>query len=171
MKEIDISQIQGFLVGQVIAATIGALLLLVDEFAGFYYSIYYTRTQVWGYVYLGSGVLPTILILVGVGGLLFALNSAVKTMKMKGKADAKLVEENALNSIRGGVLTSGLAFISALIFIVVTVLEGTEEWWLGGGFYGAFLGGLFVVIFGKLILDRITPGIDLKDLWNKIIRL
>jgi len=65
MKGFDTSRVQGFLVGQVIAASVGILMLLVDDFGGFYYRDYYNHIDVYGYVYLGSGVLSTVLILLG----------------------------------------------------------------------------------------------------------
>lgn len=93
-EKIDTSQIQGYLVGQVIASFIGALLLLIGDFAGYYYSNYYIRSQTWGDIYLGSGFLATILILIGAGGLLFSLFFVVKTLRLKNEASISLVKKN-----------------------------------------------------------------------------
>lgn len=154
----DISKIKTYLFGQVLVAFIGALLLLLDDFAGFYYRDYYNHIDVWGYIYLGSGFLGSVLILIGVGGLLFSLYFAVKTLRLKGKASISEIKKNTRNSIKGGMLTAGLAIISGLIFVIDNVIEGTQEWWLDSGFYGALISGLLIVFFGKIILNKINSG-------------
>lgn len=158
MEKIDTSKIQGYLVGQVIASFVGALLLLVSDFAGYYYSNYYIRTQTWGDIYLGSGFLATVLILIGAGGLLLSLFFAVKTLRLKNEVSISLVKKNAKISIIGGIFTTGLAGIGGLVFIIVNIIDETEEWWLDAGFYGAFIGGLLVIFFGKMILNKIKSN-------------
>lgn len=155
MKKIRISQIHGYLVGQAILAFIGALLLLVDDFAGYYYRDYYNHIDVWGDIYLGSDFLGSVLILIGIGSLSFSLYFAVKTLRLKNEVPVSLVKENVKKSIKGGIFAAGLAGISALIFIISNVIEQTQEWWLDSGFYGAFIGGLLVAYFGKMIIDSI----------------
>ena len=142
---------QGYLVGQVIASSSGALLLAVENFGGFYYRDDYAH--VYGYVYLGSGFLPTILILLGIGGLLFALAAAVRNLKAKEGESAALFKENTMKSIQGAGFTAILAAVGAVVFIVSSI---DTEWWLDGGFYGAFIGGLLTYYFGKQMLENIV---------------
>jgi len=59
------SEVNGFLIGQIIVAVIGALILLVDDFAGYYYNDSYNGIQVWGYVSLGSGFFTSVLVIFG----------------------------------------------------------------------------------------------------------
>ncbi len=154
-EKIDTSKIQGYLVGQVIVSVVGALLLLIGDFAGFYYSNYYIRSQTWGDIYFGSGFLATMLIIIGAGGLLFSLFFAVKTLRLKNKVSISLVKKNVKKSIIGGIFTAGLAGIGGLVFIISNVIDETEEWWLDSGFYGAFIGGLLVAFFGIAILNKV----------------
>ncbi len=154
-EKINTSRIRGYLVGQVIASFIGALLLLIDDFAGYYYSNYYIRSHTWGDIYFGSGFLATTLIIIGAGGLLFSLFFAVKTLKLKNEASISLIKKNVKKSIMGGIFTAGLAWIGGLVFIITNVIDETEEWWLDLGFYGAFIGGLLVAFFGIVILNKV----------------
>lgn len=153
MDKIDTSNFQGYLVGQVIAASVGVLLLAVGDFGGFYYRDYYTHVETNGYIYLGSGFLSTILILLGIGGLLIALRAAIKSLQAK-DASPTLLRENAQRAVKGAGFTAALATLGALVLALNSTLEGIE-WWLDSGFYGAFAGGLLTVFFGRLMLNKI----------------
>ena len=61
----------GFLIGQIIVSVIGALVLLVGDFAGYYYNDAYNGIQVWGYVSLGSGFFTSVLVILGAVLLLY----------------------------------------------------------------------------------------------------
>lgn len=152
MNDYDVSKFQGYLVGQVIASSIGALLLALEDFSGFYFRNDYLHTETYGYIYLGSGLLSSVLILLGIGGLLIALKAAVESLKAKENASIDLIRENAMRSIQGAGFTAALAAVGALIFILSSL---DTEWWLDGGFYGAFIGGLLTYYFGKQILENI----------------
>ncbi|MCK5157534.1 MAG: hypothetical protein KAR08_00125 [Candidatus Heimdallarchaeota archaeon] len=112
-----------------------------------------TRVEVWGYIYLGSGILASVLILAGMAGLLVALMAAVNSLKAKGNLTADLLKQNAHRSIMAAGFTASLAMLGAMIFAVISMVEGTD-WWLDSGFYGAFIGGLLTVFFGKMISWR-----------------
>ncbi len=84
MEKVEVSQFQGLLVGQIIASAVGALLLAVSDFGGYYYMNYYAGIRVWGYIYLGSGILASVMILAGMAGLLVALMAAADSLKAKG---------------------------------------------------------------------------------------
>lgn len=143
------SKFQTDLMGQAIASLIGALLLALDDFSGFYYYDYYLKLEVWGWVYLGSGIIPSILILFGMGGLLYSLKASVTSLRTEDITPEKL-KENTEQSIRGAAFTAVLAFVGAIVFALSSL---DTDWWLGGGFYGAFLGGLVTVYLGKRVLD------------------
>ncbi len=149
----EISKIKGYLVSQVVLASLGAFLLLFEDFAGYYYRDYYNHIDVWGDIYLGSGFLGSFLILIGAGSLLYSLYFSVKTLRLK-EASLSLIKENVKKSIKGGVFAAGLAGISALVFIIDNIVSGTQEWWLDSGFYGAFIAGVLIAYFGKMIISE-----------------
>lgn len=150
---VKISKIKSYLVAQAVVAALGAFLLVFDDFAGYYYRDYYNHIDVWGDIYLGSGFLGSVLILIGAGSLLYSLYFSVKTLKLK-EASASLVKKNVKKSIKGGFVAAGLAGISAIVFVIDNVISGTQEWWLDTGFYGAFIGGILVIYLGKKIISE-----------------
>ena len=153
MEKVNASQFQGLLVGQIIASAVGALLLAISDFGGYYYMNYYAGIRVWGYIYLGSGILASVLILAGMAGFLVALMAAVDNLKAKENLTAELLMKNARRSIMAAGFTAALATLGAIFFAVTSMSEGTD-WWLDSGFYGAFIGGLLTVFFGKMITWR-----------------
>lgn len=155
MDKVDSSQFQGYLVGQVIAASVGALLLALEDFGGFYSRNYYLGVETYGYIYLGSGVLTTVLILMGLAGLLISFRAAVISLQAKDSATFEMLEHNARTSMKGAGFTVLLSALGAIVFAISSTIDEID-WWLDGGFYGAFIGGLLVFFFGKLILDRIN---------------
>ena len=151
MGNVDTSQYQGFLIGQIIAAVVGTILLIADDFAGYFVGGYYVRT--WAYISFGSTIPATLIILVGIGGLLFALYYAVQSLQAKEDMSPMTLLENTRRSMMGGAFTAALAGIGALVFILTSL--DTDEWWLSGGFYGGFFGGLLIAVFAKLMLDKL----------------
>lgn len=114
---------------------------------------YYSGIGVWGYIYLGSGILTSVLILAGMAGLLVALMAAANSLKAKEDLTADQLKQNAHTSIIAAGFTASLAMLGAMVFAVTSMVEGTD-WWLDSGFYGAFIGGLLTVFFGKMISRR-----------------
>ena len=138
---------------QTIALLIALALLLFADFAGAYYgtsSTYRSGTRYdvstdrydpvysttygseYEFVRLGSGVINTVLILLGAGALLYALKASIR-------GDAKVANKGALFAV-------GLAAVGAVMF-VITYRDATE-WWLDAGFYGTFFGGLVAIYYG-----------------------
>ncbi len=154
MDKIDSSQFQGLLVGQVITASVGALLLAFEDFAGFYYGNYYIGVETYGHIHLGSGILTTFLILLGLAGLLISLRAAINSLQAKDNATPEQLEHNARITIKAAGFTALLAAIGGIVFAISSSIDEID-WWLDAGFYGAFIGGLLTVFFGMLILDRI----------------
>ncbi len=150
MGKVDTSQYQGHLIGQIIAAVVGSIMLVADDFAGYYVGGYSVRT--WAYINLRSAI-PAFFILIGIGGLVFALYYAVQSLQAKDDMSPMTLIENTKRSMMGGAFTAALAGVGALVFILTSL--DTDEWWLGGGFYGAFFGGLLIAVFAKLMLDKI----------------
>lgn len=137
---------QGYLVAQLVLAAVAIAMLAFGEFGGYYYRTY-PGVDVWGSVHLGSGVIASVLILAGVGGLAVAGRAALATLRAADVADAELRAREG-RAMRAAGATAGLAALGALA-LAVTNLD--NEWWLGTGFYGAFVGGLLVAGLAYLV--------------------
>ncbi len=153
MKEIKTSEIQGYLVGQVIVGIIGSLLLLFDDFAGYYYYDYYNRMQEWGYIYLGSGFFSGVLIILMVIVILSVVYSAYKIMREKSVSE-NLLKAHSKKSIMRGIFVVAVAFIGGAVFAISNIVDGSE-WWFDAGFYASMVSGLLFLFFGKQMLNKI----------------
>ena len=141
---------------QTFALAIALILLVVFDFAGAFYgssstyrsgSRYDVSTDRYDPVYrttyssefefvrLGAGLVNTVLILVGIGALLYALNASIK-------GDIKKANNGAKFAV-------GLAVAGAIMF-AVTYRDATD-WWFDAGFYGTFFGGLTAVYAGNRV--------------------
>jgi hypothetical protein len=139
---------------QTFALAIALVLLVVFDFAGAYYgssstyrsgSRYDVSTDRYDPVYrttydsefefvrLGSGPVNTVMILLGIGALLYGLKNAIK-------GDVKKANKGAKFAV-------GLAVVGAVMF-VITYGDATD-WWFDAGFYGTFFGGLVAVYAGN----------------------
>lgn len=139
---------------QTIALAIALILLIVFDFAGAFYGssstyrsgsrydvstdrydpVYRTTySQEFEFVRLGSGVINTVMILLGIGALLYALNFSIK-------GDVKKANKGAKFAV-------ALAIVGAIMF-VITYGDATD-WWFDAGFYGVFFGGLVAIYTGN----------------------
>jgi len=147
------NEANSFLIGQIIVAVIGALVLLVNDFAGYYYNDAYNGIQVWGYVSIGSGFFTTTLIILGAGLLLYPAYSAYKILKAKEISKNELIK-HAKTSFKFGIFAVAISTIGALIFVITNVINETQEWWLGSGFYAIFIAGVLISFLGKIMRDK-----------------
>ena len=147
---------QGYLVAQLVIAAAGILALALGDFGGFYYRAG-GAADVYGYVYLGSGVLASVLILLGMAGLGVAVVAAYRSLRAE-ETTPETVAQHADRSVRGAGFTVGLAAVGG---VALAVSNWDVEWWLDVGFYAAFFGGLAVVWLGRLLGDAIEE--DLED--------
>jgi hypothetical protein len=138
---------QGLLVGQLIAAVVGVVLLLFSDFNGYYYRE--AGVEVYGYFYFGSGVVSTLVIGAAIAGLAVAAMVAVRALRNA------YPNEAAMRSAAGQAqLGAGLAAALALVGGVVAAIDGIlsdMDWWLDGGFYGALFGGALAVFFARRV--------------------
>lgn len=148
----DISKIKLYLSLQSLAALAGIVTLFLFEFAGFYYYDAYYKMDVWGYSRMFAGAIPTLMMLIGVAGLVYSIYYTGKTLKLGSKAKVNEIEENTKKSIRGGYLAAALAAIGGIVFVIGSY---KAAWWFGPGFYGGLIGGVAVVYLGKRILKKI----------------
>jgi hypothetical protein len=150
--KLETSEYQGILIGQIIVGFLGGLLLLLDDFAGWYHAGY--RYEEWGDIYFGSGILASIFLFSMTLLLFNVAYSAVKIIKVK-KIDSKELKTHCANSKRNGIIVAAICFVAGVIFVVSNIIDETEEWWLDTGFFAGIIGGIALVLLARLILSKI----------------
>jgi len=155
MDKFDSSQFKGYLLVQAVASGIGFLLLAVADFGGFYYRDYYYHTDNYGYFYLGSDILTTVLILIGLAGLLISLIATIRSLLAKDNITPEMLEYNSRKASTYAGFTAFLSIISAIILGISFTIDGLVWWW-GPGFYGSFIGGFLTVFLSKKILEKLN---------------
>ena len=132
-----------FYVGALITSLVGAFLLVLEDFAGWYNYGYYVES--WGWIGLNFDTpLAVVLILFVVFILLYTSFISIRGLRLKG--------EMSKRTIRYGLYASALAFaivaLGAIVFAVSILESEPSEWWFGAGFYGGFFGsGLTALLF------------------------
>ena len=102
------------------------------------------------YVRLGSGVVESIMILLGLGAFGYALKASFESYNAAGVGSIESIKVDTEKSIIGAKFAVALSVFGAVMFIIM--YNDANEWWLDSGFYGAFIGGLLAIYFGKRII-------------------
>lgn len=143
------SRFRSYLTVQMAAAAIAAVMLVFMDFGGFHYDDRHGDVQ--EYVFFGSGAIPTALICLGAGGLAVAFANALRLLKKK-EVSAKELGTRLRLSDCGAVFASVLVTAGALVLIAT---NWNADWWLDGGFFGAFIGGWLLVFVIRLMRRHI----------------
>ena len=128
-----------------IFSTAGAILLLITDFAGYYWYSYYGPSEGWVWIYADASVLSFIIFFMAASLLFFCTFVSLSViLRLGGKEIAAPVEEEKL--INYGVIA---CYILGTICIVgaltVAIIAWTEDvaWvdvWLSAGFFGGLIG-------------------------------
>jgi hypothetical protein len=140
------------MVGAIITSLVGAIMLIVGEFAGAYWSNYYTHG--WVYVGLFSGLGAALILVVLALGLLITTYIAFTGLK------APLpVSRLRMGFILSTVVTVSV-FVAGLIFVGYAIANEWNQWWIGPGGWGGLFGGLLTALFFYMALRqaRATPA-------------
>ena len=140
---------------QIILSIIAILSILFGDFAGWYNGDYYNKIYQEGYIYLGSGILTTAVMLV----ILSLLAKTIRTLldirrdeEMKNTIMLKKIENIIIyNSIN---LT--IVVFSATLFVASVIESDTEEWWLDIAFIAPFVASTAIIILSKKIKNKLT---------------
>jgi hypothetical protein len=154
VEKVDKSQIQGFLTGQLIITLIGGLLLIISDFAGFYHYDYYNKIEKWGSVYLGSGFISSLLIVVTAIGLFLSAWYSFQIMKNDSLTTEKILTLEA-NVEKILLVSMSITVAGGLIFAASEIITQTQEWWFDAGFYGALVGSGMGMVFAKQISAKV----------------
>jgi len=130
---------------QIILALIAILLLLTEDFGGYYQYGYYQRT--WGYIYFGSGIFTVFFGSILVVGLLVIVYAGYKRALAPSAEDAAKYARLTLYS---GLFVGGLALIGGVAFAASMLWEDVTEWWFDMAFYGPLVGGFLSAWIGWL---------------------
>jgi len=127
-------------VGALIGSGVGALLLMLTDFGGWYSYDSYYGIETWGYIGIHS---PTTLIGVFFFALPFIYCSYVS---LKGARDPNALTRR---TVHGAFVVSVVGVVLILLAAVVFVIAVSEadDWWFDAGFYGSLIGGLLTVVF------------------------
>ena len=126
-----------FFIGSLITSVVGSIMLLADDFGGWYYQISYGGTQVdrYGSVGLWSVYFPVILVLAGV--LLYGTYVSYLGLRPGSPAPSRNIVRRAY---LGAVGVFVVMIMAALAFNLIMVAQDLEDWWLDAGFYGGIIG-------------------------------
>ncbi|MBR9680204.1 MAG: hypothetical protein GOU98_00045 [Candidatus Altiarchaeota archaeon] len=138
-----------YFMAQVIVGILASILIFLSDFGGYYYRDGYNHLDVWGYIYFGSGVLPSILMLLAIFGLLFPLKEAKVFLKAK-KVNENKVYKYLTKSKHFALFTVALSVMGA---VILGLTSWGIDWWLDTSFYAAFFGGLLLVFINKLFFE------------------
>ncbi len=147
------NNLNAFFVGSLIASAVGAVMLLVDDFGGWYYQISYAGvlTDRYGSIGLISVYFPVLAVLAA--ALLYSGYVSYIALRSDDSGPSASLVRRAYNS---SVAAFGATAALAVIFAIIMSTQDVEDWWLGGGFYGAAVGSVFSAILLKLGLNKIA---------------
>ena len=136
-----------FFAGALISSLVGAILMLVIDFGGFYsYS-----GSFYGYIYAGFNTTTGILIIIMAILIIYCTIISFVGLRYPDKVPTP-------NILRSGFYSSAIVLIISIIGGVVFEVEMAEadytSWWLDAGFYGAIIGSLLTAIFFYLALRQ-----------------
>ncbi len=133
MSSVNSSNYMGVFIGSLI----GGIMLLVGEFAGWYYYDYYNGYREWGSVGAFSG-LGFLLLGPLSGALLYVAYLSYNATKVEPLED----QVELMYKISRIVFVVVIA--GALVFIALA--SDNDDWWFGPGFYGGAIGSLISVL-------------------------
>jgi len=122
-------------VGSLITSVVGAILLIFEDFAGWYNYGYYVES--WGYVGLYAETPLTAFVIILVAASLFYCSFiSLQGLRTPSKVSKQKVKLGLILSIFALVIV----LLGATAFIVTILEDEPSDWWFDAGFYGGFLG-------------------------------
>ncbi len=139
--------VTSYLTGALIAATVGGIMLVASDFAGWYYRVPYGEVMVdrYGAVGLFS---PYFVVFAAFAVFLFyAAYVSYQGLRTGGDSVPRAALERAY---RGTAAVFAGCVLGAVVFVVLVVLQDTEDWWLDAGFYGGAVGSGLTALFLRM---------------------
>ena len=132
-------------VGSLITSVIGAALLLIGDFSGWYWQNYYLGVREWGWINPFNHILASPFLLVAIGLLVFC--AYISYLGVNGN----LSNHYANLGIFAALGAIGAQLFVFLIFAIMMIIDDTE-WWADLGFWGGVIGGALTL--GLLYMAR-----------------
>lgn len=136
-------------VGSITSSLIAAILIILEDFGGWY--SYYSYAEQWAWVGFSLTSPLGFVVFGAAAGILFFC-SYVSYLKLASKP----VPRNWLQKAFFG--SAGISVLSILgggYFIVDMILSNPTDWWLGPAFYAGVIGGGLTAVFFHLALKEV----------------
>ncbi|MFX0084679.1 MAG: hypothetical protein ACFFAU_03315 [Candidatus Hodarchaeota archaeon] len=134
-----------FYFGSLITSILGAILIVLFDFAGWYNYDSYNAVESWGYVDFSLQNLLVFPIILIIAGCLFycaylsyiGLSSSVK----------RLDEQQLQFGLITALIALVIVLFGGIIFIIVMLMDEPTNWWFDIGFFGSIIGSGLTLIF------------------------
>ena len=145
--------LNAFFVGSLIASVVGAVMLLADDFGGWFFQTTYAGVPLDRYGSIGLVTVYSPIVAVLAAAMLYSGYVSYVVLRSDDSGPSAVSVRRAYNS---SVAAFGATAALAVIFAIVMSTQDVEEWWLGGGFYGAAVGSVLSGVLLKLGLNKIA---------------
>lgn len=136
-------------IGSLISSLIAALIILLDDFGGWY--SYYSYAESWTWVGFSLDSLVGFLVFGAAAGVLLFC-SYVSYLKLASKP---VPTDWLQKAFFGSASVAALAILGGGYFIVDMIITNPTDWWLGTAFYAGVLGGGLTAAFFHLALKEV----------------
>lgn len=126
---------------QIVINIIAITLILFTDFAGWYHYNYYAKFSQEGYIYLGSGIVSTLILTAMI--ILLASNTKAAYANLKNTTH----KQKHLITYTKIALTTTI--IAGLTFAIDCMSTETQEWWFGPAFYGLIIAYTITLTLNK----------------------
>lgn len=139
---------------QTLVLSIALLTLVFDDFGGTYEYDYYNHIEYYSYTYLGSGILPTLVL----GSVVFFLGRSLiaNIQFLRGRLqETKAIVAAYRTNYTYSLISLAILGLSALVFILVNIVEETQEWWFESASYIPFIAAIVCAYTSSELLMKI----------------
>ena len=145
----------GIFVGSLITSVIGAVLLLVGDFGGWYFQVAFAGNNLdrYGEVGLLTPYFPVVAALAGL--MLYGAYVSYTAIKNEGSIE-NLASINRAYKIMLGTFIATI--VLGIVFVAVISFQDVEDWWLDAGFYGGVVGSGLSALLMRLGLKQIAQA-------------
>ena len=146
-------QIRPLMVGSLITSSVGMVLLLATDFAGWEEEIEYVPSTIYRTYAINITSGYFIIIVALAAALLFAAYVSYNFLRSGDQPPDVMKLRMAFYGATSAAITS---LIAGILFMVVLTVKDANDWWLDSGFYAGLIGGALTAIFLRLGLISVA---------------